>query len=74
MKTYHQLRALQKPGAARARVAAIEAIQNGGARLRFAGGGTSQKFYRLPPGEAFAAGERVKLEYICGTYVVAGKV
>lgn len=74
MKSVQQLRALQRPGVVVARLANIAEMKNGTARLRFADGSVSRKFYRLSPDVAYAPGACVKLEAICGTYVVTGKM
>lgn len=74
LPSYHQLMALQKPAPAAPAVAQIYAISNGAARLYFADGTTSQKYYRLNPAVTFAAGQRVRLEAVCGTYVVTARI
>lgn len=74
MQTLHQLLALQQPAPAAPRLATIQAIQAGTARLYFADGTTSQKYYRLNPGQTFANGQRVRLQQVCGTLVVLARV
>lgn len=74
MQSYHQLLSLQKPAPAAPLLAQIHSISGGTARLYFADGSTSQKYYRLNPAVTFAAGQKVRLEKTCGTYVITARV
>ena len=74
MQTLHQILSQRRPAASTPRIATIHSISNGTARLCFADGATSQKHYRLNPSIPFAAGQKVRLERVCGTYMVTARI
>lgn len=74
MKSWYQVANLQKPTANLPKIATIYSIKAGAASLVFADGTMSKKYYRLSPDNTFAAGQKVRLEKICGTYVVLSRI